>query len=153
MMSSVQSLVAQVSLLCCVITNVICFETPSKADYASGEVTLTLIEDRLNWDAANYACASVLGGTLARIDSLSMFRAIENFTRTTWDGQSYGDSWISLRWRVVVGSAGQRRLVWSDNCQVLDENRFTQFKDGDGTNDGTEFCYRHVLRMSFIWKD
>ncbi|GFO37490.1 hypothetical protein PoB_006399500 [Plakobranchus ocellatus] len=117
MMSRVQSLVAQVSLLCYVMTNVL---PSSKADYASGEVTLTLTEDKLNSGEANHACAKILNG------ALSMLRATENYTGTAWQGKNYGDSWISLQWMKVAESVGPRTmkngLKWErKHCQE-DEN-------------------------------
>ncbi|KAK3749809.1 hypothetical protein RRG08_063092 [Elysia crispata] len=119
------------------------------ADYASGEVVLTLVPDKLTWDQAYHACDSLLGGTLARIDSHEADQAIRQFSTTTWDSYAWDDSWIGIQWRRTTKN-GAKRLLWSDNCQDVDTHRYHNFKPGDEANDGSDFCYK--MKSSYEWE-
>ncbi|KAK3749803.1 hypothetical protein RRG08_063087 [Elysia crispata] len=124
-------------------------DRPSLADYASGEVVLTLVPDKLTWDQAYHACDSLLGGTLARIDSHEADQAIRQFSTTTWAGYAWADSWFGIQWRQLTQN-GYKKLVWSDNCQDLNTLRYHNFKSGDGTYDGKDFCYR--MKSDYEWE-
>ncbi|RUS87762.1 hypothetical protein EGW08_004508 [Elysia chlorotica] len=123
---------------------------PSLADYASGEITLTLVSDKLSWDRAQEACRTVLGGKLARVDSHEADLAVRNFAANTWTGIGYADVWFGLQWRPPGSNGDAKRLVWSDNCQDLDINRYHYFKSGDDVYAGTESCYR--MKSGFEWE-
>ncbi|GFS14655.1 hypothetical protein ElyMa_001428900, partial [Elysia marginata] len=122
---------------------------PSLADYTNGQVTFTLVTNKLQYDQALQVCADLLGGTLARIDSEEANQAIREFSITTWESAGWGDEWIGLHWRSKQTN-GPRSLLWSDNCQDFDTSRYHDFKSGDDTLGATEFCYR--IKPGFEWE-